>query len=133
MPLDAYIEAMLTRTDQRFTSHAAYQAIFNEAQSATADLLAIEEEADEPPLADWSAAPIARVDAEGCVLSADDARTMAYVLVKTVGHLLWLLWLSLAKAPSCRAQLLQETGQLAVAYLRRRITLGRHRGEPASG
>lgn len=130
LPLDSYIEAMVSLTDRFFTSHPGYQAIFNEAQSATADLLAIEEEADVRLVADWSAALIARVGAEGCVLSEDDARTMAYVLVKTVGN---LLWLSLAKAPPFRAQLLQETVQLAVAYLRRRITLSPGPGEAASG
>jgi AcrR family transcriptional regulator len=130
LPLDAYIEAMVSLTDRFFTSHPGYQAIFNEAQSATADLLAIEEEADLRLVADWSEALIARVGAEGCVLSEDDARTMAYVLVKTVGN---LLWLSLAKAPPFRAQLLQETVQLAVAYLRRRITLSSGQGQAASG
>ena len=119
LPLDGYIEAIVTLADDFFTRHPGYQAIFHEAQGAIPELLAIEEEADGRLVSEWSAALAARVAAEGGALSEQDAPTIAYVLVKSVGN---LLWLSLAQPPPLRARLLQETVQLAIAYLRRRLT-----------
>jgi AcrR family transcriptional regulator len=119
LPLDAYIEAIVTLADDFFTRHPGYRAIFHEAQGAIPELLAIEEEADGRLVSEWSAALAARVGAEGAALRGEDAPTVAYVLVKSVGH---LLWLSLGQPPAQRTRLLQETVQLAIAYLRRRIT-----------
>jgi len=120
LPLDAYIEAIVTLADDFFTRHPGYRAIFHEAQGAIAELLAIEEAADGRLVSEWSAALTARVAAEGGFLPGEEAHTVAYVLVKSVGN---LLWLSLGQPPPLRAQLRQEAVQLAIAYLRRRIPL----------
>jgi AcrR family transcriptional regulator len=118
LPLEAYIEAVVARTDRFFTDHPGYPAIFMEVQSSTPDLLAIEAEADARLVADWSVALTARAIASGVALSEEDGRLIAYVLVKTIGN---LLWLSLTQHPPFRARLVQETAQLAIAYLRSRI------------
>jgi AcrR family transcriptional regulator len=120
LPLDAYIEAIVTLADDFFIRHPGYRAIFHEAQGPIAELLAIEEEADGRLVSEWSAALTSRVAAEGGVLPGEEAQTVAYVLVKSVGN---LLWLSLGQAPPLRARLRQEAVQLAIAYLRRRIPL----------
>jgi len=118
LPLEAYIEAVVARTDRFFAEHPGYQAIFIDLQSTTPDLVAIEEETDARLVADWSVALGERAAVAGSVLSSEEANLMAYVLVKTIGN---LLWLSLSQPPPMRARLVKETVQLAVAYLRSRI------------
>ncbi|PZV01814.1 MAG: TetR family transcriptional regulator [Cyanobium sp.] len=121
LELDAYIEALVARTARFFDEHPGYAAIFLDVQSATPDLVAIEEEADARLVAEWARALLVRSTAEGGEFTADEAGLIAYVLVKTIGN---LLWLSLGHGPVLRERLVREATLLAIAYLRRRMAAG---------
>jgi hypothetical protein len=99
-------------TDRFFRDHPGYPAIFLDVQSATPELLAIEAEADARLIADWAGLLVERAACE------EDAHLLAYVLVKTVGH---LLWLAATQEQGRRDRLVAECGELALAYLRRRL------------
>jgi hypothetical protein len=105
-------------TDRFFRDHPGYPAIFMDVQATTAELIAIEEEADARLIADLSGTLLARAVAAGADLGEEGARLIAYVLVKTIGN---LLWLSATQDQAFRARLVRETTELAIAYLRRRI------------
>ncbi len=118
LPLETYIARIVELTDRFFRDHPGYPAIFMDVQAATADLMAIEEEADARLIADWSGTLVARAAAEGAGLDEEDGRLIATVLVKTIGN---LLWLSASQEETFRVRLVRETSELAIAYLRRRI------------
>ncbi|WP_216902316.1 TetR/AcrR family transcriptional regulator [Synechococcus sp. CCY 9618] len=118
LPLEAYITGTVALTDRFFRDHPGYPAIFMDVQATTAELLAIEEEADARLIADWSGTLLERAAAEGATLSAEDGRLIAYVLVKTIGN---LLWLAATQEPPLGTQLVREASELAIAYLRRRL------------
>ena len=118
LPLESYIARIVELTDRFFRDHPGYPAIFMDVQAATADLLAIEEEADARLIADWSGRLVARAAAEGADLGEEDGRLIATVVVKTIGN---LLWLAATQESASRTRLVHETTELAIAYLRRRI------------
>lgn len=118
LTLEAYIARTVETTDCFFRNHPGYPAIFMDVQARTADLMTIEEEADARLIADLSDSLVARAAAEGAVLNSGDGRLIAYVLVKTIGN---LLWLAATQENTFRAQLVRETTELAIGYLRRRI------------
>jgi AcrR family transcriptional regulator len=118
LPLEPYITRIVELTDRFFRDHPGYPAIFMDVQATTADLIAIEEEADARLITGWSGSLVARAAAEGADLSEADGRLVAYVLVKSIGN---LLWLSATQDQALRARLVRETTELAIAYLRRRI------------
>jgi AcrR family transcriptional regulator len=118
LPLEPYIARIVELTDRFFGDHPGYPAIFMDVQATTADLIAIEEEADARLIADWSGHLVARAASEGATLSAADGRLVATVLVKTIGN---LLWLAATQEQPRRSELVRETTELAIAYLRRRL------------
>jgi len=118
LPLETYITRIVELTDRFFRDHPGYAAIFMDVQAATNDLRAIEEEADARLIADWSGTLVARAATEGLHLDEEDGRLIATVLVKSIGN---LLWLAATQESTSRARLVQETGVLASAYLRRRL------------
>jgi AcrR family transcriptional regulator len=118
LSLEASITAAVALTDRFFRDHPGYPAIFLDVQSATPELLAIEAEADARLIADWAGLLVERAACEGTDLHEEDAHLLAYVLVKTVGH---LLWLAATQEQGRRDQLVAECGELAIAYLRRRL------------
>ena len=118
LPLEAYLRRIVELTDRFFRDHPGYPAIFMDAQSSTAELAAIEEEADARLIADWSGTLAQRAAASGAVLSDEDGRLIAYVLVKAIGN---LLWLSATQGEASRDRLVRETAELAIGYLQRRI------------
>ncbi|MCP9834230.1 MULTISPECIES: TetR/AcrR family transcriptional regulator [unclassified Cyanobium] len=115
LSLEDAITAAVALTDRFFRDHPGYPAIFLDVQSATPELLAIEAEADARLIADWAGLLVERA---AC---GEDAHLLAYVLVKTVGH---LLWLAATQEQGRRDQLVAEAGELAIAYLRRRLPPG---------
>ncbi|KEF41102.1 MAG: hypothetical protein ER33_13355 [Cyanobium sp. CACIAM 14] len=121
LSLEAYIAGTVALTDRFFRDHPGYPAIFMDVQAVTADLRAIEEEADARLIADLSATLVARAAAAGNVLSEKDGRLIAYVLVKTIGN---LLWLAATPKNDFRDGLARETAELAIAYLGRRLDAG---------
>ena len=121
LSLEDSITAAVALTDRFFRDHPGYPAIFLDVQSATPELLAIEEEADVRLINDWSGLIVDKAAAEGSHLSAEEGHLIAYVLVKTVGH---LLWLAATQEQGRRDRLVAECGDLAIAYLRRRLAPG---------
>lgn len=118
LSLEDSITAAVALTDRFFRDHPGYPAIFLDVQSATPELLAIEAEADARLIADWAGLLVERAACEGTALVEEDAHLLAYVLVKTVGH---LLWLAATQEQGRRDQLVAEAGELAIAYMRRRL------------
>jgi AcrR family transcriptional regulator len=118
LSLEASITAAVALTDRFFRDHPGYPAIFLDVQSATPELLAIEAEADARLIADWAGLLVERAAGEGTDLGEEDAHLLAYVLVKTVGH---LLWLAATQEQGRRDRLVAEAGELAIAYMRRRL------------
>jgi AcrR family transcriptional regulator len=119
LSLEASITAAVALTDRFLRDHPGYPAIFLDVQSATPELLAIEEEADVRLINHWSGLIALKASAEGSHLNAEEGHLIAYVLVKTVGH---LLWLAATQEQGRRERLVAECGDLAIAYLRRRLT-----------
>ncbi len=115
LSLEDSITAAVALTDRFFRDHPGYPAIFLDVQSATPELLAIEEEADARLISDWAGLLVERAAGE------EDAHLLAYVLVKTVGH---LLWLAATQEQGRRERLVAEAGELAIAYLQRRLPPG---------
>lgn len=74
------------------------------------DLEAIEEAADAQYIEDLATF----LSQFGSELNPADCQAIAYVLVKTIGT---LLWLSLSQEPDFRQRLFTETKRLALAYL----------------
>jgi AcrR family transcriptional regulator len=118
LSLEDSITAAVALTDRFFRDHPGYPAIFLDVQSATPELLAIEEEADVRLINDWGGLLVERAACEGTDLGEEDAHLLAYVLVKTVGH---LLWLAATQEQGRRDRLVAEAGELAIAYMRRRL------------
>lgn len=118
LSLEDYIAGLVDLTDRFIRDNPGYPAIFMDVQAVTADLRAIEEEADSRLIAELSRALLTRAAAAGCGIGEEDSRLIAWVLVKTIGN---LLWLGAALEPPLRIRLMQETRELAIAYLRRRI------------
>lgn len=79
-------------------------------QGKMPDLEAIEEAADAQYIQDLAAF----LTQSGSDLNPADYQAIAYVLVKTIGT---LLWLSLSHEPNFRQRLSIETKRLALAYL----------------
>ena len=121
LSLEDSITAAVALTDRFFRDHPGYPAIFLDVQSATPELLAIEEEADVRLINDWSGLIVEKAAAEGSHLNEEEGHLIAYVLVKTVGH---LLWLAATQEQGRRDRLVAECGDLAIAYLRRRLAPG---------
>ena len=119
LSLEASITAAVALTDRFFRDHPGYPAIFLDVQSATPELLAIEEEADVRLINDWSGLIVEKASAEGSHLSEEEGHLIAYVLVKTVGQ---LLWLAATQEQGRRDRLVAECSDLAIAYLRLRLT-----------
>ena len=119
LSLEDSITAAVALTDRFFRDHPGYPAIFLDVQSATPELLAIEEEADVRLINDWSGLIVEKASAEGSHLSEEEGHLIAYVLVKTVGQ---LLWLAATQEQGRRYRLVAECSDLAIAYLRLRLT-----------
>ena len=119
LSLEDSITAAVALTDRFFRDHPGYPAIFLDVQSATPELLAIEEEADVRLINDWSGLIVEKASAEGSHLSEEEGHLIAYVLVKTVGQ---LLWLAATQEQGRRDRLVAECSDLAIAYLRLRLT-----------
>lgn len=110
VPLSTYIEQVIDATSQFFTDYPGYHAIFMQMQGKMPDLEAIEEAADAQYIQDLAYF----LAQSGADLDSADYQAIAYVLVKTIGT---LLWLSLSQEPNFRQRLSIETKRFALAYL----------------
>ncbi|KAM3097237.1 TetR/AcrR family transcriptional regulator [Phormidesmis sp. 146-12] len=121
LPLSTYVDQVIDTTNQFFTQHPGYHAIFMQAQGTMPDLAAIEEAADAQYIQDL-AAFLAHYDSR---LDPADCPTIAYVLVKAIGT---LLWLSLGQEETFRQRLVLETKRLMLSYLQSYFPA--HEGSP---
>lgn len=110
LPLPDYVNKLIDITDRFFAANPSYYAIFMEVQGTSRELDAIDEATDTRLIQDLATA-LAKRDTR---LELVDCRAIAFVLVKTVGT---LLWLSLGQEQAFRQRLVEETKRLTLNYL----------------
>jgi AcrR family transcriptional regulator len=108
LPLPTYVDQIIDATNQFFADYPGYHAIFMQVQDAIPELEAIETAAD-AQLIQELATFLSLRDSEQA-----DYGTIAFVLVKTIGA---LLWSALGQEQPLRQQLVIETKRLALSYL----------------
>jgi AcrR family transcriptional regulator len=110
LSLADYANQLIDNTDRFFSDHPSYRAVFMEAQGTVRELEAIEETVDAHLIRDLAASLPRQLPG----LAPEDYDTIAFVLVKTIGT---LLWLSLGQPQSFRQRLTAETKRLTLHYL----------------
>lgn len=110
LPLSAYVDRLIDTTERFFTEHPGYHAIFMEVQGTMPELAEIEEDIDAQLIQDL-ARSFAQSDAG---LEPADYDAIAFVLIKTIGT---LLWLSLSQEKTFRQRLVAETKRFTFNYL----------------
>jgi len=110
LPLSAYVNRLIDMTDQFFTEHPGYHAIFMEVQGTMPKLEEIEDAADAQLIHDL-ATSLAQREAG---LEPANYEAIAFVLVKAIET---LLWLSLSQEKSFRHRLVAETKRFTLSYL----------------
>lgn len=115
LPLPLYVEQMIEVTNRFFTTHPGYHAIFMEVQGTMPELGEIEATADTQLIQEFTRSIAQRNPA----LTREDCEAIAFVLVKTIGT---LLWLALSQEGGFRDRLVAETKKLALGYLQTYFT-----------
>ena len=110
LPLPDYVDRLVDAVDQFFTDYPGYHAIFMQVQDTMPELEQLEDLADAQLIRDW-ATELALRDAK---LTPEDCEAMAFVLVKTIGT---ILWLSLSQSPPMRKRLVAEAKRFTLSYL----------------
>jgi AcrR family transcriptional regulator len=110
MNLSEYVDFIIDATEQFFKDYPGYHAIFMQVQDTIPELEAIESAADNALIQDW--ANILLQYHPGLELA--DYETIAFMLVKAIGT---LLWLSLSQEAVLRQRLVVETKRLMLSYL----------------
>lgn len=110
LSLADYANQLIDHTERFFSEHPSYRAVFMEAQGTVRELEAIEEAVDAHLIRDLAASLPRQIPK----LAPEDYDVIAFVLVKTIGT---LLWLSLGQSQSFRQRLTAETKRLTLHYL----------------
>jgi AcrR family transcriptional regulator len=110
LPLQEYVDRLIDTTYQFFIENPCYQAIFMEVQGTMPELDEIDRVLDIELMQDLSAAFSQR----NAALTLEDCDAIGFVLVKSVGN---ILWLSLAQEEKFRQRLVIETKRLTLSYL----------------
>lgn len=110
VPLATYVNDLIDATDQFFTDHPSYHAIFMEAQITARELDTLDAATDVQLIEALSQSLAQRYPQ----VATADCGTIALVLVKAIGT---LLWLALSQDTTLRQQLVAETKRLALGYL----------------
>jgi AcrR family transcriptional regulator len=110
MSLFSYVERTIDTVEQFFSDFPGYHAIFMQVQGTIPELEAIETAADARLVQTF--AVILSQSYSG--LDSVDYEATAFVLVKTIGT---LLWLSLSQEESFRQRLVKETKRSILSYL----------------
>ena len=110
LPLVAYVDWLVDTTDQFFTDHPGYHAIFMEAQGMVLELEEIGEATDALLVQDLATA-LARRDPG---LERTDYEAISFVLVKAIGT---LLWLAPCQERLFRQRLVVEAKRMTLNYL----------------
>jgi len=115
LSLSKYVEQTIDAVDRFFTDYPGYHAIFMPLQSSMPELEAIDAAADAQLINDLVIF-FSRYDPE---LAPEIYEAIAFVLVKTIGT---LLWTSLSQEKVFRQQLVQETKRIVLSYLQSYFT-----------
>lgn len=110
LPLAGYVDLLIDTTDQFFSEHPGYHAIFMQVEGTMPELESLEAAVDAQYIQDL-AGFLSRTYPG---LSPEDYETIAFVIVKAIGT---LLWLSLSQDAAFRQRLVRETKRLMLAYL----------------
>lgn len=110
LPLSTYVDRVIDATDQFFSDHPGYHAIFMQVQGTMPELEAIETAADAQLIQDLATF----LSQYYSGLDHADYQAIAFVLVKALGT---LLWLSLSHEKVFRQRLVAETKRLTLSYL----------------
>lgn len=110
LPLSAYVDRIIDATDQFFTDYPGYYAIFMQVQGTIPELEEIENAADAQLIQDFATS----LSQYYSGLDANDYEAISFVLVKSIGT---LLWLSLGQGTSFRQRLVTETKRFTLNYL----------------
>lgn len=110
LSLADYVNQLIDTIDRFFTENPSYYAIFMEVQGTMRELEEIDEATDAKLIQDL-AGSLARRDAR---LEPVDCEAIAFVLVKTIGT---LLWLAVGQEQPLRQRLVVETKRLTLQYL----------------
>ena len=116
IPLDAYVDLIIDRSEQFFAEHLGYYAIFMQVQGTIQELSEIEEATDAELIRDM----IVSLKQRDAGLEDKDYEAIAFVLVKAIGN---FLWLSLGQEQSFRKRLVKETKRLTLSYLQSYFSL----------
>jgi AcrR family transcriptional regulator len=108
--LSSYVDRIIDTTEQFFNDYPGYHAIFMQMQDTMPELSAIESATDNQLIQDW--ASILSQYYPG--LESADYETIAFILVKAIGT---LLWLSLSQEKAFKQRLVVETKRLMLSYL----------------
>jgi AcrR family transcriptional regulator len=111
LPLAEYVEQIIDTTYQFFSDRPGYYAIFMQVQGKIPELQEIENAADAQLIQDLAKSLAQR----NAGLEPADYETIAFILVKAIGT---LLWLSLAHEETFRQHLIIETKKLSLSYLK---------------
>lgn len=110
LPLADYADRIVDAADRFFADYPGYHAIFMQVQGTMPKLEEIEAAADAQLVEDLATSLSQRYGS----LAPIDYEAIAFVLVKSVGT---LLWLALSQEPSFRQRLVAETKRLTLSYL----------------
>jgi len=110
MPLNAYIDLIIDRSEQFFAEYPGYYAIFMQVQGTIQELSEIEEATDTELIRDL----VVLLKQRDAGLEDEDYEAIAFVLVKAIGN---FLWLSLGREKLFRERLVKETKRLTLSYL----------------
>jgi AcrR family transcriptional regulator len=111
LSLSEYVDRLIDATYQFFIENPGYQAIFMEVQGTIPELDEIDRALDIELMQDLSAS----FSQKNAVLTTEDCDAIGFVLVKSIGN---ILWLSLSQEEQFRQRLVVETKRLALSYLR---------------
>lgn len=120
LPLSTYVDRIIDTTDQFFTDYPGYYAIFMQVQGTVPELEEIENASDVQLIQDFSTSLYQYYSG----LDTNDYEAIAFVLVKSIGT---LLWLSLGQEKSFRQRLVVETKRFTLSYLQSYFPSGHSR------
>lgn len=110
LPLSVMVDQLIDITDQFFSENPGYYAIYMEVQGTVPEIQAVGDAADAQLIQDF-ASLLAQREAG---LELADYEAIAFVLVKTIGT---LMWLSLSQEQPFRQRIVAEVKRFTLTYL----------------
>lgn len=111
LSLTDYVDHIVDSTYRLFEQNPGYHAIFIQVQNTMPELAKLEDTVDAQIIEDWAIELAQRSSS----LEPADCEAIAFVLVKSIGL---LLWLSLSQEAEFRERIVVETKKLMLGYLK---------------